>query len=193
MTELMELLYTRRTYRKFEQKAVPAEVLEDILEAGRIYASAANRQPISYVVVQNPELVKEVFDCTRWAGYLPEELGTPKEGERPTLFVVVIQNQNISKGSDTDAGLAIGNMTLAAWNHGVGNCIIGSVAREKLAGLLGLAEEEKIHSVVAFGYPTHKSSVVDMEKDGDIKYYLDENRDYRVPKRKLEDMVRYFL
>lgn len=47
-----------------------------------------------------------------------------------------------------------------------------------------------MHTVVAFGYPSHKSRVEDV-KDGDIKYYLDENRDYVVPKRKLGDVVTY--
>ncbi len=32
---------------------------------------------------------------------------------------------------DTDAGLAISNMTLAAWNHGVGSCIIGACDKSR--------------------------------------------------------------
>lgn len=192
MDGLMELLYTRRTYRRFEQREVSGEIVQEILEAARLSSSAANRQPLRYVVVQDKELVKKVFACTRWAGYLPKELGTPGEGEQPVLYVVVLQDTTVNANSDTDAGLAIGNMTLAAWNHGVGSCIIGSCTREVLAELFGLSEQEKIHTVVAFGYPSHKSEIVDMGKDDSIKYYLDEKKDYLVPKRSLADTVRYF-
>ena len=57
--------------------------------------------------------------------------------------------------------------------------------------MFGLKEEQKLHTVVAFGYPSHTSKMEDA-KDGNIKYYLDENKDYVVPKRKLEDIVKYF-
>lgn len=187
--ELMELLRTRRTYRRFEEREVPCEIVKEILEAARLASSAANKQPLSYVVVQKRELVEEVFSYTKWAGYLPPEEGQPKEKEHPALFIAVVENLDINRDCDTDAGLAISNMTLAAWNKGVGSCIIGACNKEKLSGLFGLKENQKLHTVVAFGYPSHESHIVDMEED--CRYYLDAQRDYVVPKRKLEEAVRY--
>lgn len=192
MENLMELLRTRRTYRRFEQKRISQEILDEILEAARLASSAANRQPLSYIVVQDPERAAEVFAQTKWAGYLPPEEGQPKEGERPVLFIAVVQNQDINKDCDTDAGLAISNMTLAAWNRGVGSCIIGACNKAVLSEMFGLTRDQKLHTVVAFGYPAHASSIVDVDPDGDIRYRLDGHRDYVVPKRKLEDIVRYF-
>lgn len=191
MEQLMELLYTRRTYRRFEQKEIPQEIVDEILEAARISSSSANRQPLRYVVVQGKENLEKVFACTRWAGALPPELGVPKEGERPMLYVIVVEDFELHPSPDTDAGLALANMTLAAWNRGVGSCIVASCTRNVLAQMFEMKEKEKIHSVVCFGYPTHKSTVVDMEKDASCDYYLDENKDYYVPKRKLEDVVSY--
>lgn len=188
--ELMELLKTRRTYRRFEQKPVSEEILQEILLAARYASSAANKQPISYVVVKDPQKVKEVFGYTRWAGYLPSELGQPKEGEEPVLFIGVVENEELSNFCDTDAGLAISNMTLAAWNHGVGSCIIAACNKPKLSEMFGLTQNQKLHTVVAFGYPSHKSYIENM-KEEDVKYYLDENKDYVVPKRKMEDLVKY--
>ena len=130
MNDLMKLLEGRRTYRRFEQREIDDEIISEMLEAARLASSAANRQPLSYVVIKNPRMVAEVFACTRWAGYLPPEQGQPQEGERPVLFVGVIENTDISANCDTDAGLAISNMTLAAWNRGVGSCIIGACDRE---------------------------------------------------------------
>lgn len=191
MDNLMELLATRRTYRRFKQKEVSQEIIDDILVAARLASSAANKQPLSYIVVKDAEKVQQVFEQTRWAGYLPPEVGQPKADEQPVLFVAVVQNLNINRDCDTDAGLAISNMTLAAWNHGVGSCIIGACNKEKLSEMFGLTEEQKLHTVVAFGYPSHTSEIVDVKDDGDIKYYVNEKKDYLVPKRKLEDVVTY--
>lgn len=191
MNDLMKLLETRRTYRRFEQREVAREIIDEILVAARLASSAANRQPLKYVVVSKPADVAEVFSHTRWAGYLPPELGQPKDEEKPVLFIAVVQDETISKSSDTDAGLAIANMTLAAWNNGVGSCIIGACNKPVLSEMFGLSESEKLHTVVAFGYPTHTSRIEDTKSADDIKYYMDEAGDYVVPKRNLEDVVRY--
>ena len=191
MDNLMELLKTRRTYRRFEQKAIDQEIIDEILLAARYASSAANRQPVSYIVIKDADKVAEVFSYTKWAGALPPEQGQPKENERPVLFIAVVENMNINKNCDTDAGLAISNMTLAAWNRGVGSCMIGACDKPTLSKMFGLNENQVLHTVVAFGYPSHVSHIVDVENPEEVKYYLDENRDYVVPKRKLEDVVTY--
>ena len=191
MENLMDLLRTRRTYRRFEQKDISQDIIDEILAAARLASSAANRQPLSYIVIRDKESVAEVFSHTKWAGALPPELGQPKENERPVLFIAVVENKDINSDCDTDAGLAIGNMTLAAWNRGVGSCMIGACNKPALSEMFGLTSRQVLHTVVAFGYPSHKSYIVDMEDAEQFKYYLDENKDYCVPKRKLTDVVRY--
>ncbi|MCM1540630.1 MAG: nitroreductase family protein [Blautia sp.] len=191
MENLMELLETRRTYRRFEQREIPREVTDEILTAARLASSAANRQPLTYIVIKDPDKVAEVFSHTKWAGALPPEQGQPKEDERPVLFIAVVKNMDINPDCDTDAGLAISNMTLAAWNRGVGSCMIGACNKPALAKMFGLTQQQTLHTVVAFGYPSHVSRIVDMDDPAQFKYYLDENRDYCVPKRKLSDVVRY--
>lgn len=187
--ELMDLIRTNRTYRRFKQTAVADEIIAEVLEAARNAASAANRQPLSYVVVKSQKKVEDVFALTKWAGYLPPEQGQPKAGEEPVLFIGVVENTDINKNCDTDAGLAIANMRLAAWAHGVGSCIIGACDRQKISEIFGLTDNQALHTVIAFGYPSHTSRIEDM-KDGDVKYYLDDNRDYVVPKRRVCDVVK---
>lgn len=189
--ELLELLKTRRTYRRFEQKEISQEIIDEMLLAARYASSARNAQPISYVVVKNVDKVNEIFELTKWAGYLPPEQGQPKAGEEPVLFIGIVQNTDINNNCDTDAGLAISNLTLAAWNKGVGSCIIGACNKPAISEIMGLTENQTLHTVVAFGYPSHASYIEDVENPAEIKYYLDENRDYVVPKRKLEDVVKY--
>ncbi len=188
-TNVLELLETRRTYRKFdESKKIPDDLVEKMQYAARLASSAMNRQPLRYIYVRDVDKVNSVFDITSWGGALPDGLGRPKIGERPTMFVVVLSVKDLqTRFTDFDAGLAVSNMTLAAWECGVGSCIIGSAKIDKLKELLDISEELDVVCAVGFGYPTHTSTIVDM-LDGDVKYYLDENKNYLVPKRKNEDV-----
>ncbi|MCI2046258.1 MAG: nitroreductase family protein [Faecalibacterium sp.] len=187
--DVMELLRGRRTYRRFLQKAVPEEVIQDIIEAARLSSAGSNRQATSLVIVHQPADVEKVNALVKWAAFLPPEQGTPKPGEQPTLYVAVVQDTRVSGDLNTDTGIALANMTLAAWAKGVGSCIMGAINRPKLTALLGLPEHEKLHTMVAFGYPAHKSYIVPLQTDN--KYYLDAEGNYCVPKRSKEQIARY--
>ena len=186
--DIMEFLKTRRTYRRFEQKPVEPAIAREIMEAARIASCGANRQTLKYVLVQSPEMVAKMQPLVHWAAYLPPEQGQPKPDETPVLFVAVCQDESLPGCNDTDTGLALANMTDAAWAHGVGSCIMGAIDRPAIKELLGLGENLRLHSVVAFGYPTHKSHLVAMQ-NGNVKYYLDDARDYCVPKRPMVAVV----
>ena len=187
---VMELLASRRTYRRFEQKAVPQDVVEDIIEALRLSSCGANRQAVRLVVVNRPEDVARVQPLVKWAAYLPPEQGTPKADELPTLYVAVVQDTSIPGDLATDTGIALANMTLAAWAKGVGSCIMGAINKPALSELLGIAAPDKLAFMVALGCPTHAARVVPMTEKTGIKYYLDENGDYCVPKRSVEELAR---
>ena len=118
---VMESLVTRRTYRRFAQKPVPQDVVDDIVEAVRLSSCGANRQALRLVVVQSPEMVAKVQPLVKWAAYLPPEQGMPKADETPTLYVAVLQDSSASGDLSTDTGIALANMTLAAWDKGVGS------------------------------------------------------------------------
>ena len=120
--DIMELLATRRTYRRFQQTPVPAAVVDDMIQAVRLSSCGGNRQAIRLVVVQSPEMVARVQPLVKWAAYLPPEQGTPGPGEQPVLFVAVVQDASIPGDKDTDAGIALANLTLAAWARGVSMC-----------------------------------------------------------------------
>ena len=187
---VMEFLASRRTYRRFEQKAVPQDVVEDIIEALRLSSCGANRQAVRLVVVNRPEDVAKVQPLVKWAAYLPPEQGTPKADELPTLYVAVVQDTSIPGDLATDTGIALANMTLAAWAKGVGSCIMGAINKPALSELLGIAEPDKLAFMVALGYPAHTAKVVPMTEETGIKYYLDEDRNYCVPKRSKEELAR---
>ena len=65
---------------------------------------------------------------------------------------------------------------------------MGAIDRKQIREALSIPEKYEIHSAIAFGYPTHKSTVVSVGEEGDLKYYLDENKDYYVPKKDVREI-----
>ena len=189
--DMLEFLRTRRTYRRFEQRPVAPEILTEAVDAARIASCGANRQTVRYIVVQSADAVASVQPLVHWAAYLPPEQGQPKPDELPTAFIAVLQDDNLPGASDVDVGLALGSLTAAAWAHGVGSCIMGAINKPALTELLGIEEPQKLAFMVAFGYPAHKAHIVPLTAETGVKYYLDENRDYCVPKRSKEEIAKY--
>ena len=186
--EVMALLEGRRTYRRFDEgRQIPDEVVEDMKNAARLASSGMNRQALRYIFVRTPETVNAIFDITKWGAALPLGQGTPKIGERPTLFVAMLYPKGAR--NPFDEGLAASNLTLAAYAHGVGSCIIANVKHDSLREILKIDEAFDISCVIGLGYPTHKSRVVEISDGEDTKYYLDENGDYIVPKKRIDDIT----
>ena len=187
---VMEQLATRRSYRRFAQKPVPQDVLEDMVEALRLSSSGANRQAVKLVVVQSPEMVAKVQPLVKWAAYLPPEQGTPKADELPVMYLAVVQDTSIPGDLNTDTGIAMANITMAAWDKGVGSCIMGAINKPAISELLNIALPDKLAFMIALGYPTHTAKVVPMTEDTGVKYYLDADRNYCVPKRSEAELAR---
>ena len=183
-----EKIRSRRTIRKYLQKAVPEEVLLKCVDAARVSPSGANLQPLSYIIVNDQKLLRKVFSTLSWAGYLPDY--QPREEEMPRAYIIILLDEEISRTPNHDAGIAAMSISMVAYDEGLGSCILGAVDREKLREILEVPEGLAVVLVVALGYPA-ENPVVEPVKDGDIKYWLDENGVLHVPKRDLKDVIRW--
>ncbi len=189
--DLSELMSGCRTYRRFLQEPVEESVIREALENARTGSSAANGQPLYYYAVTGTETVKAMQPLVKWAAALPPELGTPKENEQPTAFVVVVKKANANPFADVDVGIAAHTIALTAWSHGVGSCLMGSINISGIRKLLDIPGEDTVRLVIALGKPAHTSMLVPVSADGSTKYYLDEKKNYCVPKRSFEDVVHF--
>lgn len=189
--DLSELYHTCRTFRRFEQKPVPDDLVLKMLENARVANSAANAQPLRYIVVSTPDVVAQMQPLVKWAAKLPTEIGTPVQGEQPTLFIVVTVPQKLGKFTYVDLGIAARTLTTTAWSEGVGSCMMGAINVPKINELLEVPENRTTALAIAFGYPAHESTVVEMPVDGDLSYYVDDERNYYIPKRPLEEIARF--
>lgn len=188
--ELDELYRTCRSVRRFEQRPVPEKVLHEMLEHARLVSCASNKLPLRYIVVKSPDMVAAMQPLMKWAALLPPEIGAPKEDELPTAFVVVIQAAGAGAFRDVDTGIAVSAMTMTAWKEGVGSCILGSINVPKVRELLHIASADTPRLALALGYPKQTGYTVDVPVGADIKYYLDEQGCFVVPKYQMADIVR---
>ncbi len=184
-----ELIMQRRTIRKFRQQPLEDELLERCVNAARVAPSAANLQPLEYLVVADPGAVEQVFPHTAWAGYLPD--WEPQPGEQPVAYIfILINREHCPQGGDMDVGIAAENITLTALEERVGSCMIGSLKRVALTGLLGVPEHCEISLAIALGYPAQEPVMEEMAGDS-VKYYLDGDDKLHVPKRPLDQVLHW--
>ncbi|MCX6573416.1 MAG: nitroreductase family protein [Candidatus Aminicenantes bacterium] len=185
--KVYETIVGRRTIRKFRPEPVARELLERLVDAARLAPSAANLQPLEFVVVDEAALTAAIFPCLKWAAYIAPA-GDPRPGEEPTSYVVALANTKVrEKMFEYDLGAAMENMILAALEEGVGSCWMLSIDRDKLRAILGVPEDYRIDSVLALGYPAEDPAA---EVLGDsCKYWKDEAGRLHVPKRALNTVL----
>lgn len=162
--------------------------LNELVNLARLSASAANLQPLKYVLCSNPEKNAEIFSCLAWAAYLKDWSG-PLEGERPSGYIVVLGDTTITRDFGCDHGIACQSILLCAREKGLAGCILGAVNREKLRDVLNLSEQLKILLVLALGVPREEIVIEPLGADGSIRYWRDGRGVHHVPKRSLKDIV----
>lgn len=183
---IYQMILKRRTIRRFQKKKVSYEVLEKCVNAARLAPSAANLQPCEYLIVDEEDLLDEVFGTLQWAGYISD--GSPPASQRPTAYIMVLINQEVkTKAFEHDVGMAVENITLTALEEGVGSCCFGSVDREKLRKALHIPQKYIINLVIALGYPNESPVLEPFENS--VKYWKDKKGLLHVPKRKLKDIL----
>jgi nitroreductase len=187
--DLYELIVSRRTVRRFKPRPVPREALERIVEAGRLAPSAANMQPLAFVVAESEEARGSVFPCLKWAAYIAPE-GDPKPGQEPMAYIVTLVDTRVrEKMFEYDVGAAMENMILAAAAEGLGSCWLLSVDRDRVREILAVPGEFRIDSVLALGTPDEDPVVEEMADS--CRYWKDAEGRLHVPKRPFANIVRF--
>jgi nitroreductase len=186
---IRDVVLNTRSYRRFDPDTeVDCQTLRELVDLARLSASGSNRQPLKYVLSCTPEINALIFPHTRWAGALKDWSG-PAEGERPTAYIIVVGDTEISKSFDRDLGIAAQSIMLGATEHGLGGCMIGSIDRPKVREALNIAERFEILLVLALGRPAETVVIEELPPDGDTNYWRDGRSVHHVPKRALDDII----
>jgi nitroreductase len=131
---------SKRDWRSYADRPIPEDVVTRILDAGRVTGSGSNKQPWTFVVVEDAERKERVAETVYAAGNV-----------RGAALVIAIVTSGGSRV--LDVGRAMQDMMLVAWNDGVVSCPNGMPDRAQTAEVLGLEGDLEPVIVLTFGYP----------------------------------------
>lgn len=186
---LKDLVLMNRSYRRFHQEvAIERETLRELVDLARLSASALNLQPLKYILSCDPQTNAKIFPHLGWAGYLKDWPG-PSEGERPSGYIIILGDTDISRSFGCDHGIAAQSILLGATEIGLGGCMIATVNRQELSKAIGIPPRYEILLVIALGKPKEKVVIEPVGIDGNIKYWRDSQGVHHVPKRALDEII----
>lgn len=186
---IAELVRNNRSYRRFYQEvSIELQTLKELVDLSRYCASAANLQPLKYILSCEREKNALIFRHLAWAAYLKDWPG-PAEGERPAAYIIVLGDTTLARSFGCDHGIVCQTMLLAATERGLGGCIMGSVRRKELREALSIPGHLEILLVIALGKPKETVVIDTVGPDGDIKYWRDSQGVHHVPKRSLYEII----
>lgn len=186
---LKELVRKTRSYRRFvQEEPVSEQTLREMVDLARLTGSVSNKQPLKYMLSWQPEKNALIFPNLGWAGYLEDWPG-PAEGERPAAYIIILCDREITDDPSVDPGIAAQTIMLGLAERGLGGCIIGSVKRIPLRRSLAIPDRYKILYVIAIGKPAEQVVLETVGRDGDTRYWRDEQSVHHVPKRTLEEVI----
>jgi len=141
--DAIEMLKTRRSVRVYTQEPVAKDVIEDIVDCGRLAATARNEQPWEFVVVTDPQIRQ------RLAGLA---VNGPFIADAPVCIVTLCKEGMYYV---EDGSAATQNMLLAARAHGLGSCWIAGDKKpyaQAVLDVIGAPAGYKLVSLIAIGY-----------------------------------------
>jgi nitroreductase len=155
---ILDLIISRQSDRKYSERPVEKEKLDRIIEAGRMAPSACNSQPWKFIVVTDHELVVKIAEAAS-----AKLIGMNSfVAQAPVILVIVREKPNMSskvgatiKNKDyslIDIGIATENICLQAKAEGIGSCIIGWFDERMLRKLLLIPRSKRVELIITMGY-----------------------------------------
>ncbi len=157
--ELRDALMTRRSVRKFTDYTVNDNEISEILSASRAAPSWANVQPWEFIVVRDPETIKQI------AGTYVAMNPAAKCTLAASVVIVACARKNVSGFYDNkpstrlgdwfmfDLGMAVQNLCLRAHDLGLGTVVVGYFDHEKCKSVLGVPDNCEVVTIVPVGKP----------------------------------------
>lgn len=138
---VFEAVKSMLAVRDYRHEAIAKEDIVQIVQAARLTGSSRNTQQWNFVVVQDPQTLKELGEKASTGPYV---------ASAPLAIAVVVPDSPVGY---IDGTRAVQDMMLVAWDKGIGSNWIGNVNTSAVKELLNVPSELMILSVISFGYP----------------------------------------
>jgi nitroreductase len=156
--DILNLIVSRQSDRKYSDRPVEKEKLDRIIEAGRMAPSACNAQPWKFIVVTDLALIIKIAEAAS-----AKLIGMNSFVAQATALIVIVrENPNLSskvgatiKNKDyslIDIGIATENICLQAKAEGIGSCILGWFDENQLKKLLAVPRSKRVELIITLGY-----------------------------------------
>ncbi len=158
--ETLQAIGHQRVIRAFKDKALPDDVIAAILEAGRRTGSSKNLQRWAFITVTDRSTLTRLSKVGPWCGHIAGAamaiaLVTPDPGTTRSPLSVM-----------WDLGRAAQNITLAAWDLGVGSCPGTVYEHDACRDALGYPADHHCEFILSLGYPTDPADLTRARKPG---------------------------
>ncbi|MGD8628432.1 MAG: nitroreductase family protein [bacterium] len=145
--DAIEALKTRRSIRSYEEKAVPRELIEQIIDTARLAPSGRNTQPWEFIVITDAAARKRISELAPHGKFIAQAGACVAVFAREGDFCV------------EDGSAATENILVAARALGLGTCWVASYRKQHsrpVAELLGVPAGLLLITLIALGYPAQE-------------------------------------
>jgi nitroreductase len=150
-----DLIRSQRATRQFSQQPIPEEDIRAILNAGRRAQSSKNGQPWYFIVIRDREMLKRLSECGMYAAHVAN-----------AAFAVALITGRTGPADEFDLGQAAAYMQLAAWDRGIGSCLVAMHQDDKAKAVLNVPAEMQFRIAIDFGYPAAQGQPQAPKKGG---------------------------
>lgn len=146
--EVLDAIKARYSVRKYADRAIEPEKIEQIMEAGRLAPTASNQQLNKHIIVTDKDLIRQMVDACegqKWIATAPAILVECATGDR-----TMICGQS---ARSMDGAIALAYMTLEAVSQGLQFCWLGWFQPDQVRKLLNIPDDYVVIAVAPLGYP----------------------------------------
>ena len=140
--DVMDAIRTRLEVRDYADKSIPSDVLDCILDAGRLAPSGKNYQHWRFIVVRELDALEQLADISTSGSWVAG-----------ADTAIIILTDPTYPYHDIDAGRAITHMQFAAWDARIGSCIYTGYDESAMRSTFDIPEDYAMSAVLALGYP----------------------------------------
>lgn len=184
MSALLDLLQKRRSIRRYQDKAIEPELLQQILQSALLAPSSKSTRPWEFIIIEDKAILNQLPACRKPAMTWLKDAAAA---------IVVIADESKIDVWVEDCSIAAVLMQLEAADLGLGSCWVqlrnrqafdDTSSEDYMKNLLHIPDGYKTEAIIALGYPAEEKKAVALDKlNYDKLHYNDFNKSYTVERR----------